>query len=239
MQLTAQQIDNEVRFWLAQDREHMLFLELGFEDPILKNAARVLKHAYDLAFSHGDLNAAMHIVQASQALKRQALHAAERGLNGWTGWLYPSLLEHMFLEMLMMQRSIAPGGVSARETLCWVNHHNADVAALTAHLLDPSEAQLEAAARQQHQQLRTLEAAACPTPGVTTLPVAPMALPQLAQNTTELARQLDAFSGSPQVAAALSVLNPLMVAHERREGQHALQHIQALTNDEAAPRPAV
>ena len=225
MQLTPTQIDDELRFWLNQDREHNLFMFLGLEEPALKAAAKELHDRYAHLFSlrRGDNLQMMlrDVVPASQALKRRAIAMQERG--AWIGWLFPSFIAHIRDEIDVMLARIRPGGIQSRDELCFGNRMNADHLAFASHLVDPSEATAKAAIDGKLRPDAVLATNQCFTDTYGSLL-------ELSRRT---GREVDAFFSNLDLRAVKDVIHPALAAHVVREGKRFLQVI-----DQRLPKAA-
>lgn len=207
MQLSPMQQQDDLRFWLNQDREHNLFYMLGFQDPALKREAERLFNAYERAFRRGDLSMALGVVPASQAFKTRALAILRPPFGaGKAGYIWPSFVDHTKREIDMMLARQRPGGVASREEICFGDRMLAEHAAFAASLADPIEqAALATAARTASQGIGEL-ANRCATETLGTL----VGLSSQAQNT------LDAFLHDPKVGAG-ALIHPVLAEHVIRE----------------------
>ena len=207
-------IQDEALFWLGQqDQEHMVFMVLGIEEAGIRNEARRLAAAYEAAAGARDMRQLLAIAQPSQALKRRALDASRAG---WVGWLYPSLIDHMIYEidhaLDRMRRPLDP-----RAATCFWAREREGAAAVTAKLLDPVETVAAAEATRHAAALRDL-AAACRRPSMGDLSRSVLGA------TNALARYVD----RTVAARPASILNPLLVQHETREGQRSEAQLAAI-----------
>ena len=225
MPLTAAQKEDELRFWLPQDAEHNLFFYLGFQEPGLKAAAKQLYDEYQQAFSlrRGDnLHLALrNILPRSQALKMRARAMQDRGV--WTGWIYPSFLDHTRGEMDVMLARIRPSGITSREELCFGNRMNADHLAFAAHLLDPSEAAAEALLNGKLRPNAEAVSNACFRDTYGTL----------REISQRVGGEVDRFFSGLDLSKVKDVIHPALAAHVVREGQRFLQTIERLPTQAA------
>lgn len=202
----------------------MGFLFLGIEEPSIKGEAARLAKAYEAAASALDVRQLLAVARPAQALKTRALEAATAG---WAGWLYPSMLEHMWLEIdHALARMSRP--LTARDAACFWVREREGVAALTAKLLDPSETTATTEGMRLASALRDL-GATCRR----ALHRPDMADPTLSvlNATAALARYVD----KTMAKRPASILPPDWVRHEAREGQRAEAQLLALSR--AAPHP--
>ena len=216
MTLTPAQIENDIAFWLNQDREHNLFFALGFEDPALKAAAQALHDEYDAALRRGDLAAAMSIVPRAQAFKKHAIR--EIG-TAWRGFIWPTFLEHTGREIDTMLARVQ-GQLRSRQEILLGDRMLAEHAAFAAQLLDPAETELVKTAWSAAIRTTNL-GAGCATDTLGTLSAL----------SRQAATELDAFvKGSLRTAS--SIIHPVLADHVRREGERFLATLDALPNDE-------
>lgn len=214
MQLTQPQIDDELRFWLNQDKEHMLFYSLGFVDPGLKSESTRLYEAYESALSRDDLKTGLQILSQSQAFKERALALAS---TRWVGWIYPLFIDHTRRELTYMLARVQPGGVSPRDMLCFGNRINSEHCAFAAQLLDPTETAVQNAAQTAKGQSGAI-ANQCMTETYPTLL-------QLSQRSGSAIDQM--FSGL-NLASTKSIIHPALAAHVVREGKRFMSTIATL-----------
>lgn len=232
MQLTPAQIQDDLAFWLNQDREHNLFFTLGFQDPMLKRMAEKLYVSYDNALRRGNLQMALlTVVPQAQIFKAEALGILRSPWGaGKAGYIWPSFVEHTKREIDMMLARLRPGGVSSRDEIYFGDRMLAEHAAFASHLLDPVEQRdLSDTAHAASKNVFTL-ANRCATETLETL----VALSQQAQNT------LDGFMHNSAVAQG-ALIHPVLAEHVIREGQRFGGFLTAVPNDErqiAPPRPA-
>ena len=221
MKLTGQQAEDEVRFWMNQDTEHLQFLAENTVEPTLQKDAASLWSTYRTSLPTATPEQVTTLLAQSQALKRRALDAS---LQGWIGWLFPAVIEHMIIEMDAMTARVTTG-LPDRDELCLIAQHSAEVAAVVAHLLDPTELDLQAAARKEAREAGDV-ADACQT----------QEYAALRQATLSGTGRLEQLSIDPRLARARSILNPAMVAHERRENMRFAMMLNAIpAQDPAAP----
>ena len=214
MQLSPAQIQDEILFWLKQDREHALFFKLGFDDLALKREAEAVHGLYTRAFQRGDMAMGLATLHRSQALKQRALAAVA---TGWRGWLFPSFIDHTWRELEAMKMRIAPGGLSSAQDICFWNRMNAEHAGFAAHLLDPVEHALHDAAMGTSRAIGQLADASC----------AGQVLPSLLAMSRQAAADLNAFVSDPALLKAKSVIHPVLAAHVQREGQRSIAALAA------------
>ena len=222
MQLSPMQIQDDLAFWLNQDREHNLFFMLGFQDAGLKREAERLYQAYDAALRRGDLAMALSIVPMSQAFKRAALvQLSPPWAAGKAGYIWPSFIEHTAQEIDMMIAR-AQGRTTSRQEICFGDRMLAEHAAFASSLLDP--------VRQRDLANTALAASAgvqilanrCERETMGTL----VLLSKKAQDT------LDGFLHDPKIANG-SAIHPVLADHVIREGRRFGSFLSAVPNDES------
>ena len=222
MQLTPAQIQDELAFWLNQDREHNLFLHLGLEEPRLKAMARELFDQYDYFFRSrfGDNLQRMlrFVTPQSQAFKNRVLALQNQGR--WVGWLFPSFVQHIRDEIDVMLARIRPGGISSRDELCFGNRMNADHIAFASHLLDPLAGATDPAKKLAAGPLYDSLTAKnrCMTDTYDSL----LAISRQAGG------EVDKFFTGFDLRKFPSVIHPALAAHVVREGQRFLKTIDRL-----------
>ena len=221
MMLTQAQIDDEILFWLGQqEREHMLFLAMGIQDPALHAEATRLLRAYEEAAQRRDIRGLLALAPSSQALKKAVLQAAK---ERWVGWLYPSFVEHMMEEidyaLARTRRDLLP-----RDIACFWAKERSETAGVVAKWLDPTETQLATQALRHPPILRGIFAA-CRKPSTWAVPLnAIQAMTSLERTNASLNRLLE----SPELAKSKNIIHPLWMQHELREGQRAQMVLQNL-----------
>ena len=210
---------DEALFWLGQqDREHMHFLFHGIEEPSIREEAARLAKAYEAAAKALDARQLLAVARPAQALKTRALEATRAG---WTGSLYPSMIEHMWLEVDHAIARMSRPFTSREIAWFWVREREG-VAHSVAKLLDPSEGAASAEGMRHAAALRDL-GAACrrslhrPDVGDPTLSVLGA--------TAALARYVDKTTARRPA----SILHPAWLQHEAREGQRAEAQLLALS----------
>lgn len=219
MQLTQSQVQDDVRFWLNQDREHALFYLLGLRDPQLQAQAARIHGAYEEALGRDDLRRGLQILQQSQALKQVLMRESRRR---FIGWLFPDFYDHTWRELDVMLRRIRPGGISARDELCEGNLMNAEHAAFAAHLLDPVERPLVDAANNASKQAGQIAAGCMST-----------VYPTLVTLSRQAGTAIDRFA-KDALPGAQSIVHPVLLAHVQREGERFLSTLDRLPMQDAA-----
>ena len=222
LQLSPTQIQEDTAFWLFQDLEHNLFFVLGLDDPRFKAAAAGLHQAYGQALRRGDLRWGLAILQQSQQFKTALLEEMNRRGAGSMGSVFPAFVDHVKRELdAMLLRT--SGRMLARDELCFINQIGAEHAAIAAHLLDPTEVQLQEQVRTGARQAGAI-ANACAT----------HQYPTLRQLTLESATALDQVASSDALKQAKSIIHPVLLEHIKREQDRFLAEIPALPAEEAA-----
>lgn len=217
---TQEQIYNEVGFWLAQqDREHMLFLQLGLDDPQLKAEATQLHNAYTQAAQSGDINTLLNLAAQSQDLKTRCL---EQSKMRWIGWLFPLFYEHIRREidygLTKIQRDL-----TAEEEACFWTQIGAEHAIMAVHLLDPSEKEAAIAGYEEFKKLENLHSN-CQQ----------QVMPTFVELSKRAAVDLDAFFNEAKAAKVKSVIHPVLADHIIREGQRFIETMNAIQSQPGA-----
>jgi Protein of unknown function (DUF2935). len=186
-QLAAKVIDT-VRFWVQSMSDSANTMHLGLEDETLKRDA--LGFAQQLAaFQQSRLPEGQVSIDAARVLggeyrnlignfRNFVSHVYERLASGeWLGWLFPLWVDSMrrsldyslaSLDRADAGRMRAPAQARAEEICTWTRLM-LDASVIIAHLLDPSEANLIAQARNFGMQFGQLNSAcASPDPKVST-----------------------------------------------------------------------
>lgn len=142
----------ETDFWAKQMEEHALFLYLGLTDNYLKNKAKKLHtklENFRKNFKHNqtvyEINKILPLLKQERNLQ---LKAIELSKSQWIGWLYPSLLKHMTMELDYYVDKL--NGIiftPETETEFWKKEASDRIGTI-AHLLDPSEKTLVTEAEQ-------------------------------------------------------------------------------------------
>ena len=253
--LNPAQVQDDLAFWLNQDKEHNLFFMNGFLDSSLKSAAAKLFLEYDKALSKGNLEEALEtIVPRSQAFKVHALRrmAGEpepeppRPLRGYRTSAYPQGQERApvgppggagalgyiwpsFVEHtgreIDTMLARIKGELRSRDEICMGDRMLAEHAAFAAHLLDPAERELVSTAQEASDKTFDL-VSRCRTETFGTL----VTLSQAAGSA------LDAFVKGP-LSTAKSIIHPLLADHVKREGERFLGTLAVLPDDETVERP--
>lgn len=214
---TPQQVQNDILFWLgSQDREHMLFLNLGIDagaaGPLKVEAGR-LQAAYENAARTQNIQEILRLSGPSQALKKAAFAESQRR---WIGWLFPVFYDHIRREidyaLTRIERTL-----SAQEEICFWTQIGAEHAVMAAHLLDPTEVVAFRGAMNEHAKMDGLHKS-CAT----------QIMPSLIALTERSARELDVFFTVAEKANFKSVIHPTLAAHIVREGRRFVQTMQTL-----------
>lgn len=242
---TAQQPDNqavaaiydEIQFWSRQLAEHALFMNLGFTDAALKRDAGLFHNQWEQFRKTRVATPPTNIDQTkvlateyknlAANLRNFKLHAYERAVAGdFIGWLYPLFLDHIRRELdysVATINRLESGQHRAQaqaqmEELCENLRFMLEHAVFVSQLLDPTEARLIQQARQLGMQIGQLHAA-CSSNDPSMIALSEQAVQGLDQylQTSGI--------GTPKVR---SVIHPVLAQHVVREGQKALQTMQAL-----------
>ena len=217
---TQEQVYNDINFWLgSQDREHMLFLQLGLLDPALKAEATQLLNAYTQAAQMRDANALLAIVPQSQDLKVRC--AARSNSGEWIGWLFPIFYEHIKREidyaMIRIQRDLTP-----QEEACFWTQIGAEHAIMAVQLLDPSEQEAQIAGFEEYLKLVNLHSQCTQ-----------QVMPAFLEMSKRAAVELDNFFNTAKREKVKSVIHPALADHIIREGQRFIETMQII---QAVPR---
>lgn len=233
--VSRQYLTEEIGFWSRQMSEHALFLFLGLNEtevPELKERGLELHEKFQAwrdrfaqqgRLSKRSLRNYKQLLGQLRAYKKAVLKAV---LAGWSGWLYPSFVQHVLLELDYHVQNI--NGVKrapAKEVEFW-NIINGDHANFAKHLIDPTEVQLVEQADQLAKQFAQL--------GKTVRSEDEMMI-QLSLNAT---KELDAYGRQAQAGiknrSIRSIIHPVLIAHVLREGQRASDILTRLGHEAAA-----
>lgn len=218
---TQAQIDDEILFWLGQqEREHMMLMVLGVQEPNIRAEALKLHQTYEAAAARQDTRTLLTLTGPSQALKRAAQQAAT---TGWIGFLYPGLYGHMIDEVDYALKRAA-GQMTPRDATCFWAKERAELAIVTAKLLDPSETEMTKTAMQHHVNLRDLQNA-CRRPSMDGLSTRAL---------LQAVTALDRFEEG-DVPRAKNIIPPMLAAHELREGRRAEAILAAMSRTPTTP----
>lgn len=144
----------EIKFWLRQMSEHALFLHLGLQPDSVNDKLHVFKLKADAFKIHKNLAALLKTIEKNPRATKHVLPEMKmlrefklkilKALNSgtWMGWLYPSLIIHMILELDFFVDKLNDKKFSAKDLINFWNLHNKQADGATAHLLDPSEVEL-------------------------------------------------------------------------------------------------
>ena len=254
--LSPTQVQDDLAFWLNQDKEHNLFFMNGFLDSSLKSAAAKLFLEYDKALSKGNLEEALAIVPRSQAFKQHAL-ARMAGTAADPGPPPPGIRRARMLGRPGSPPGIPvgpPAGAGALGYIwpSFVEHTGREVDTMLARIRGElrsrdeicmgdrmlaehaafaahllDPAERELVSTAQEASDKTFDLVSrCRTETFGTL----VTLSQAAGSA------LDAFVKGP-LSTAKSVIHPLLADHVKREGERFLGTLAVLPNDEAAPPP--
>ena len=130
--MSFKKADN-IAFWSKQMSEHCLFMQLGFVDDNLKKRAGDLHKRWE---NGDDLYS---LINDTRKLKMDALKKIS---TTWIGWLFPSFIEHILLELDYFNDKLNNRVLSEDEEISFWNKIVGDHAGFTSHLLDPSEKEL-------------------------------------------------------------------------------------------------
>lgn len=159
-------IVDEIYFWGRQMAEHLLFLQLGFEDfddkLELKNAAGELREAWEKFFEQTyynngikpDLNTVFldnqdlskikffdqvklnDLLAKTIKFKENAIQILDSGK--WIGWIFPALAKHMLKEAQYFQGILEGPALGVQQEISFINEHHSEETGATAQLIDPS-----------------------------------------------------------------------------------------------------
>ena len=147
-------IDNEVFFWGNQMLEHAIFMSLGLEPNESKQEACKLfeqwkrfmedtfiqyNKAKDQIFIRGLENTNIDIKKLNTLLDETILFIDKvQQANVWSGWLYPSLLQHMKEETEYFKGKVNNRGKDVKGEIEYIIKHHMEEIGVTAKLLDPN-----------------------------------------------------------------------------------------------------
>lgn len=128
---------NEFEFWGRQAVDHARFAQLTLEVPALKAAAGQMHDAMAQAYTARDAARFLQLLQQSIAFKKQALAQQRAGM--WIGWAFPSFIQHMIDEETFALARIQGQQFTPQQYMTFWTGERSGEAAVTAHLIDPSE----------------------------------------------------------------------------------------------------
>lgn len=226
-----------IRFWSRQLGEHCLFLELGLDPQELKNEAQAF-HAEWENFratlpeqaTTDELEKLIEQVKPmAMRLRFFKLRVYERQIAGeWLGWLYPSFVKHVRLELeyfmsLISGRPEREGMAKIGDELCiWLGFMR-DHCAFASHLLDPSEKVLFTQALALEEKMEDL------LDGCQSMEIGFLVLSQKAGVLLDKYFTANGI-GTPKVE---SVIHPVLALHVVREGRMFLRTLEELRGEAA------
>jgi hypothetical protein len=222
-------VADDIEFWSRQLSEHALFMQLGLDDPKLKQRCAQLHQAWE-HFRRGprQIPTAITLVHHLRDLQLEVHARLARG--EWLGWIWPLFVDHIRREgdyfLGALQGAKLDPVAEAQMWLTFMAEH----AAFAAHLLDPNEAERIRQALDAQGKFGDLfrECAS----GLND---------QLLSLTQRSGMDLDAYLkalgvGTP--AGAKSIIHPVLAEHVVREGQRFLGTMQALQQAIQTPAPS-
>jgi hypothetical protein len=225
-------LQEEIVWWAPQMSEHALFLYLGLNKakvPYLKHQGRELHEELEdfietfvsprsgistkFCKMPQGLTYYKHLLHKLRSYKEAALDAT---LHGWVGDLYPSLIRHMIHELDYHRENLDGAERSLREELAFWSQHNAEVAHVAAHLLDPAEQTLIEQARalarkfeRAHEQREQEQS--------------------FINLTLNANKELDAYGKKLKLGIQKheiqSIIDPVLLNHEARENAYAMKRL--------------
>lgn len=136
-----------IDFWSLQVQEHALFLYLGLVDQKLKDKAneihKELKNFRNEWLQNPGSNLANNILPLLRKERDFQIEVLDKLKSGkWLGWLYPTLIKHMTMELdYFVDKLNNIPYTKAKEATFWKTEAQERLGA-TAHLLDPTEKKL-------------------------------------------------------------------------------------------------
>jgi hypothetical protein len=220
----------ELEFWPQQLGEHALFLALG-----LQPDAQNKKWGIDKLKSQGfELNRkfmqfvkqykanpqiAPKILPLTKQLRDYKVQILKDFTKGWSGWIYPTLVKHMILELDYFIDRLQNKPISPAQEIAFWNLHNKQASGATAHLLDPDEEKLVNQALDLAKQYDVLIKSNKEED-------------IMREISLKFAHELDAYAKKikPGIidGSVKSVLHPLLLEHEGREVAYGTKKLEAL-----------
>lgn len=212
----------EFAFWGNQATEHMLFMHLGLEDPVLKQQALDLYTQMKAAYDRRDVAAFLPLLDQAMTMKHRVL---TRLLAGeWLGWIFPTFVDHTLREESYFLSKLQGSVPQTAETMAWLRFM-AEHAEFASHLVDTTERAAMLHALTLASDLNGLESACTQSCGA-----------QLAALSAQKGRELDQFFSSMTPTKPLSVIHPVLAAHVVREGRRFVDTMDRLSGvSQASP----
>jgi hypothetical protein len=177
---------------------------------------KLAKDVYDIP----QLN---HLLTETGNLKRECIRLQKTGL--WIGWLYPEFLDHILEELDFFYDRIQ-GTVSPTREVEFYTDMNADHVALSAHLLDNgpkgSQVQLVVNALSLAQTGYDMNKPETTFNQMVALSHVMRAL--------DYAKQVDAFNKQAERDHPPSIIHPMLLKHEEREGLWSIKNMERLAS---------
>lgn len=152
-------IEDEIRFWGARVREHMIFIHLGLvtqaiEDNNipkktihgksynLREEATILKNLWTQLLEKSNINIenVKELITNTMTYQEQVQTYIFNGV--WIGWLSYSFMGHIIEELRYFWSKITGGGYNLEDEINFWLWHDDTEAAATVKLIDPSQIDL-------------------------------------------------------------------------------------------------
>lgn len=226
VQLTQQQVHDEIKFWSDLFLEHAFFLSLMVGDKTLNQKATDIQEKFEKFKKELDKNQSQlssFLNLADQLKELQETVDKKIKNKEWVGWVYPAFIKHLQLETDYVQDKLNNKIDPTRELLFWDNN-NKDHVKLIAQLLDPSEKKLIERAKKLAQQCQLPDKESIFLTGLTQ------------KNKKELddyyqrAKDVDNFQQEVKNNPPKSVIHPVLLEHMIKENNRGLGIIKQLKN---------
>lgn len=153
IKLHLEEANEHIDFWSKQMAEHALFIYLGLTNSELKKQAHDLYlrlDSFSLKFKKirilNLMNKILPILEEERNFQIILINKQKAG--EWIGWLYPSLIKHMTMELDYFVNKLNGVQYSQEDEIdFWQKEANDRIEVIT-HLLDPSQKKLIAEANQ-------------------------------------------------------------------------------------------
>jgi hypothetical protein len=225
---TVLPVTDDIEFWSRQLAEHALFMQLGLDDPKLKQRCAQLHQAWE-HFRHGPRQIPTAITLVHHLRDLQLEVHARLGRGEWLGWIWPLFVDHIRREGDYFLGALQGAKLDpVAEAQMWLTFM-ADHAAFAAHLLDPTET------ARIREALTLLDKFGELWHGCGTA-VNDQLLSLTLRSGTDLDSYLKGLGiGTPN--GARSIIHPVLAEHVVREGQRFLKAMSALQQQASALSP--
>ena len=192
--------------WVPQLGEHALFLHLLLANKELRDKAGDIYMRWRQFYCDEKMRNFQKLYRLLAELKEFKVHVLRRLNSGeWLGSAFPSFVDHILRELIYFEEKLNGRVFTEQEEVEFWNGINADHAGFASHLLDPTEVALTDKADETSKKIRSL-------------PVANVVL------ALEAGKELSDFNKQTLHAAmsnkVKSVINPDLLKHVIREGEH-------------------